>query len=141
MKLTIPEIMHWFCNQRQTNRNIYSTKTQRIQVQNLENGCFNTVRLFYHAANCFEYFIIDDEGKKFRLTKVFFSIVCFWRREIVQMRNFFLVKLQYHGRSSTLEAISRYINMVFTGLFTIEALLKIFGFGVKVCWNNRNFRN
>lgn len=40
---------------------------------------------------------------------------------------------QYHGQGDTYGAVLRYINMVFTGLFTIEATLKIFGFGLKVC--------
>lgn len=45
----------------------------------------------------------------------------------------FFPAIQYHGQNETYSKVIIYINMVFTGLFTIEAILKIFGFGPKVC--------
>lgn len=40
---------------------------------------------------------------------------------------------QYHNQSKNYEKAMRYINMGFTGMFSVETVLKIMGFGVKVC--------
>ncbi|XP_031638409.1 voltage-dependent calcium channel type A subunit alpha-1-like isoform X2 [Contarinia nasturtii] len=45
--------------------------------------------------------------------------------------NTVLLMMKYHGQNEKYDDILRGINKVFTGLFTIEALLKIFGFGIK----------
>lgn len=39
---------------------------------------------------------------------------------------------QYHNQSQTYEKAMRYINMGFTGMFSVETVLKIIGFGIKV---------
>lgn len=52
--------------------------------------------------------------------------------ELLMTFSTFLLIFQYHGQNQTYERVLRYINMLFTGLFTIEAMLKIFGFGLKV---------
>lgn len=54
--------MHRFRNQCSAIRHLYTTKAQEIQVQSLETGCFDSVRLFYHVAHRFEYNPLDDEG-------------------------------------------------------------------------------
>lgn len=58
--------------------------------------------------------------------------------------NTLLLMMKYHGQKPAYERIMRYINMGFTGLFSVEAILKIFGFGFKVtlfiiifCLNNQ----
>lgn len=43
--------------------------------------------------------------------------------------------LQSHGQSEGFEKVMRNINIVFTTLFTIESILKILGFGIKVSSN------
>lgn len=63
-KYFISEIVHWFCNQRETDQNIHPTETEGTQVQSLENGRFHAIRLFHYGANRFEYLTVDDEGKK-----------------------------------------------------------------------------
>lgn len=40
--------------------------------------------------------------------------------------------LQSHGQSDGFEKIMRNVNIVFTTLFTIESIMKILGFGIKV---------
>ena len=39
---------------------------------------------------------------------------------------------QYHNQSDAYEKTMRYINMGFTGMFSVETVLKIIGFGIKV---------
>lgn len=41
--------------------------------------------------------------------------------------------LKYHNQGDVYEKSMRYINMGFTGMFSVETVLKIIGFGVKVC--------
>lgn len=45
---------------------------------------------------------------------------------------FIMCVLQSHGQSEGFEKIMRNVNIVFTTLFTIESILKILGFGIKV---------
>lgn len=39
---------------------------------------------------------------------------------------------QYHKQDDNYEKSMRYINMGFTGMFSVETVLKIIGFGIKV---------
>lgn len=100
----------------------------------MEDGCFNAIRLFHHAAYCFEHITSDDEGifEKYIFipTRVGFVYKANFGTIIIQLS---FPTSQYHGQHATYDKVLRYINMLFTGLFTIEAILKIFGFGIKVC--------
>jgi hypothetical protein len=40
--------------------------------------------------------------------------------------------LKYHQQSKNYEKSLKYLNMGFTGMFSVETILKIIGFGVKV---------
>lgn len=40
--------------------------------------------------------------------------------------------VQYHNQSKEFEKSLKYLNMGFTGMFSVETVLKIIGFGVKV---------
>jgi len=40
--------------------------------------------------------------------------------------------LQYHKQGEMYEKALKYVNMGFTGMFSVETVLKIIGFGVKV---------
>lgn len=40
--------------------------------------------------------------------------------------------VQYHNQSVHYEKSLKYLNMGFTGMFSVETVLKIIGFGVKV---------
>lgn len=40
--------------------------------------------------------------------------------------------LKYHQQSKNYEKSLKYLNMGFTGMFSVETVLKIIGFGVKV---------
>lgn len=44
--------------------------------------------------------------------------------------------VQYHNQSKELEKSLKYLNMGFTGMFSVETVLKIIGFGVKVGTNH-----
>lgn len=39
---------------------------------------------------------------------------------------------KYHQQSKNYEKSLKYLNMGFTGMFSVETILKIIGFGVKV---------
>lgn len=41
-------------------------------------------------------------------------------------------RLKYHQQSKNYEKSLKYLNMGFTGMFSVETILKIIGFGVKV---------
>jgi hypothetical protein len=41
-------------------------------------------------------------------------------------------KKQYHNQGKMYEKSLKYLNMGFTGMFSVETVLKIIGFGVKV---------
>lgn len=43
-----------------------------------------------------------------------------------------LYTVQYHNQSKEFEKSLKYLNMGFTGMFSVETVLKIIGFGVKV---------
>lgn len=45
--------------------------------------------------------------------------------------------VQYHNQSKELEKSLKYLNMGFTGMFSVETVLKIIGFGVKVGTNHK----
>ncbi|XP_055309467.1 voltage-dependent calcium channel type A subunit alpha-1-like isoform X3 [Sitodiplosis mosellana] len=57
--------------------------------------------------------------------------------------NTLLLMMKSHGQSESFEKIMRYINIVFTTLFSIESILKILGFGIKNyfkdAWNTFDF--
>lgn len=42
------------------------------------------------------------------------------------------IQLKYHQQSKNYEKSLKYLNMGFTGMFSVETILKIIGFGVKV---------
>lgn len=127
--------MHRFCNQCPPFRYLHTTKTKETQVQSMEDGCFNAVRLFHHAAYYFEHTSSDDEGifEKyiFNPARVGFAheYKAHFGTLIIQL---FSPTFQYHGQHATYDKVLLDINILFTGLFTIEAILKIFGFGIKV---------
>lgn len=55
--------------------------------------------------------------------------------EIIFYINVFVIKyytVQYHNQSKEYEKSLKYLNMGFTGMFSVETVLKIIGFGVKV---------
>jgi voltage-dependent calcium channel L type alpha-1D len=43
--------------------------------------------------------------------------------------------MQVHNQSEMLSEILDYLNMIFTGVFTVEFVLKLFAFRLKVCAN------
>jgi hypothetical protein len=43
-----------------------------------------------------------------------------------------LFSLQYYKQTETYKAILHYMNTTLTGLFSLECLMKIFSFGVRV---------
>lgn len=86
----------------------------------MEIGCVNTIWLLHNVVDRIKYVAPDDEGKTDILDL------------FIEEDSFFSSFLQYHGQGQTYENVMRYINMVFTGLFSVEAVLKIFGFGFKV---------
>lgn len=43
--------------------------------------------------------------------------------------------MQVHNQSEMLSEILDYLNMIFTGVFTVEFVLKLFAFRLKVCTN------
>ncbi|KAJ6647412.1 Voltage-dependent calcium channel type A subunit alpha-1, partial [Pseudolycoriella hygida] len=45
--------------------------------------------------------------------------------------NTVLLMMKFHGQTETYEKVMQYINMVFTGMFSIETILKIVGFRFK----------
>ncbi|XP_031638626.1 voltage-dependent calcium channel type A subunit alpha-1 isoform X5 [Contarinia nasturtii] len=45
--------------------------------------------------------------------------------------NTLLLMMKYHNQSPVFEKLMRYINMGFTGMFSVETVLKIIGFGIK----------
>lgn len=51
----------------------------------------------------------------------------YWHK--TDLNNYFM---QHEGQSELYEDILDYMNMIFTGLFTVECLLKLFAFRVKV---------
>ena len=51
--------------------------------------------------------------------------------EMLNLVNFFRL-VKYHQQSKNYEKSLKYLNMGFTGMFSVETILKIIGFGVKV---------
>ena len=47
--------------------------------------------------------------------------------------NTFSLMLKYHDAPLFYVDILSYLNLLFTTLFTIEAIMKVFGYGPKVC--------
>uniref|UniRef100_T1H6Q1 Ion transport domain-containing protein n=1 Tax=Megaselia scalaris TaxID=36166 RepID=T1H6Q1_MEGSC len=45
--------------------------------------------------------------------------------------NTLLLMMKYHKQGDVYEKSLKYINMGFTGMFSVETVLKIIGFGVK----------
>lgn len=58
------------------------------------------------------------------------SILCPNRIYIVS--DYICKSPQYHNQGDMYEKSLKYINMGFTGMFSVETVLKIIGFGVKV---------
>lgn len=87
----------------------------------MEIGCINDIWLHYYGAHCIKYHSFDDEG-----------IVIFLPKLDVCLLKTISFLPQYHGQGREYESVLRNINVVFTALFTVEAILKIFGFGIKV---------
>lgn len=46
--------------------------------------------------------------------------------------NFLFSSLQCHDQNKKLENFMKYLNMIFTGMFSVETVLKIIGFGARV---------
>ena len=54
--------------------------------------------------------------------------------------NTFSLMLKYHEAPLFYVDILSYLNLLFTTLFTIEAIMKIFGYGPKVCLSYIEFK-
>lgn len=74
----------------------------------------------------------------FMLYSALWSVaICQWRQSLQfathDVRFSFKIRAQYHEQDDNYEKSMRYINMGFTGMFSVETVLKIIGFGIKVC--------
>lgn len=54
----------------------------------------------------------------------------------VQSKGDVIPVLQFHGAPDFYEAMLKYLNIVFTTLFSLECILKIIAFGPLVCISN-----
>lgn len=46
-----------------------------------------------------------------------------------------MIQFQFHGNSEFYEKVLRYFNTALTAVFTVESILKILAFGVRVCFS------
>lgn len=53
-------------------------------------------------------------------------------RKLLNRKNYKNIIKKFHQQSKNYEMSLKYLNMGFTGMFSVETILKIIGFGVKV---------
>lgn len=118
------EIVYRFYNRSTSARALHAQESQHLQVQGLAYSGFHPLRVLYHDANCFQHPTPYDEGKPASLSLLTVNAL--------PLISIIFAFKKYHNQGEMYEKSLKYINMGFTGMFSVETVLKIIGFGVKV---------
>lgn len=139
-----PEILHRLHDRCAPARAVHPDEALRLQVHRVAHHRLGTVRVLYHVTDCVQYPAADVEGE-YRALSVRVR-PCAWRGTCgfcdgfpQQVTRYYFRALslpQCHDQNKKLENFMKYLNMIFTGMFSVETVLKIIGFGARVSYSS-----